>query len=378
MCLLACIIPTRRALAVEPQHLVAVVGSGREQVGPHIQELAPDAVLAVQETQDGTGHAVRVGLAALKDRCGTTQGTVVVMAGDTPLMQGATLAGLVEDHAASRRAITVLTGEVADPFGYGRVIRGADGSVTAIVEQKDADEQQAAVREINSGVFAFDGEFLAGALTRITNDNAKGEYYLTDVVGIAHAEGLSVGAHRIDDVMQTEGANDRAQLAALGRELNRRILDRWMRDGVTVMDPETTWVDADVVLEPDVTVLPGVQLLGATVVAEDAVVGPDCTLKDTEVGRGAKVVRTHAELAVIGEGASFVDSPALDSAAPGIAHQQERTALSGAIDVGAGTDEETVFFHVRREAGHANDTYGSDARFIGLMVFGTFDKANDG
>jgi bifunctional UDP-N-acetylglucosamine pyrophosphorylase/glucosamine-1-phosphate N-acetyltransferase len=124
------------------------------------------------------------------------------------------------------------------------------------------------------------------------------------VVGIAHADLRPVGAYRIDDVVQTEGANDRAQLAALGAELNRRILDDWMRAGVTVVDPATTWVDADVVLAPDVTILPGVQLQGATVVAEDAVIGPDCTLKDTEVGAGAKVVRTHAELAVIGAGAN--------------------------------------------------------------------------
>ena len=292
------------ALAVEPAHLVAVVGNGRDQVGPHVQELAPGALLAVQETQDGTGHAVRVGLDALRDAAGTTDGTVVVMAGDTPLLRGETIAALVADHDAAGRAITILTGEVADPFGYGRVIRDGAGAVTAIVEEKDADETQAAVREINSGVFAFDGSFLGDALGRITNDNAKGEYYLTDVVGIAHADRRPVGAYRIDDVMQTEGANDRAQLAALGAELNRRILDGWMRDGVTVVDPATTWVDADVVLSPDVTILPGVQLQGATVVAEDAVIGPDCTLKDTEVGAGAKVVRTHAELAVIGAGAS--------------------------------------------------------------------------
>ena len=292
------------ALAVEPQHLVAVVGNGRDQVGPHVLEMAPGAHLAVQETQDGTGHAVRVGLDALRAAAGTTDGTVVVMAGDTPLMRGETIAALVADHDAAGRAITILTGEVADPFGYGRIIRDAEGSVTAIVEEKDADEAQSAVREINSGVFAFDGAFLADALARITNDNAKGEYYLTDVVGIAHADGRLVGAHRIDDVMQTEGANDRAQLAALGAELNRRILEDWMKAGVTVVDPATTWVDADVVLAPDVTLLPGVQLQGATVVAEDAVVGPDTTLKDTEVGAGAKVVRTHAELAVIGEGAS--------------------------------------------------------------------------
>jgi bifunctional UDP-N-acetylglucosamine pyrophosphorylase/glucosamine-1-phosphate N-acetyltransferase len=291
------------ALAVRPRHLVAVVGSGREQVGPHILDHAPDAVLAVQETQEGTGHAVRVALEALREAAGTTQGTVVVMAGDTPLMQAETLTALVADHESVGRAVTILTGEVENPFGYGRVLRDATGAVHAIVEEKDATAEQAAVREINSGVFAFDGEFLVGALSRIGNDNAKGEYYLTDVVGIATEDRLPVGAHRVDDVMQTEGANDRAQLAALAAELNRRIVDRWMRDGVTVVDPSSTWIDADVVLEPDTTILPGVQLLGATVVAEDAVVGPDCTLKDVEVGRGAKVVRTHGELAVIGEGA---------------------------------------------------------------------------
>jgi bifunctional UDP-N-acetylglucosamine pyrophosphorylase/glucosamine-1-phosphate N-acetyltransferase len=142
------------------------------------------------------------------------------------------------------------------------------------------------------------------ALRRVTNDNTKGEYYLTDVVSIARADGLAVGAHVTDDVLQTEGANDRAQLATLAAHLNRRTLHRWMRDGVTIVDPTNTWIDVTVSLEPDVTILPGVQLLGATSVAEDAVVGPDSTLKDVEVARGAKVVRTHAELAVIGEGAN--------------------------------------------------------------------------
>src|SRR5919112_4764080 len=292
------------ALHVEPQHLVAVVGNGREQVGPHILDQVPGALLAVQETREGPGHAVRVSLDALRDAAGTTDGVIVVMAGDTPLLQGETLTALVEAHTASDRAITVLTAEVADPFGYGRILRDATGAVTAIVEEKDATAEQAAVREISSGIFAFDGTFLAGALSRITNDNAKGEYYLTDVVHIAAQDGRAVGAHRIADVMQTEGANDRAQLARLGAELNRRILDRWMRDGVTIVDPGSTWVDADVVLERDVTLLPGVQLLGATVVAEDAVIGPDCTLKDVEVGSGATVTRTHGELAVVGAGAT--------------------------------------------------------------------------
>jgi bifunctional UDP-N-acetylglucosamine pyrophosphorylase/glucosamine-1-phosphate N-acetyltransferase len=293
------------ALHVQPEHLVAVVGNGREQVAPHVLEHVPSALLAVQETQEGTGHAVRVALDALRASAGTTDGVVVVMAGDTPLLEGETLEALVAEHLAQAdRVVTVLTAEVPDPFGYGRVLRDGAGAVTAIVEQKDASAEQAAVREISSGIFAFDGAFLADALTRVTNHNSKGEYYLTDVVAIAREAGRAVGAHRIADVTQTEGANDRVQLAGLTAEMNRRILQGWMRAGVTVVDPATTWVEADVVLAPDVTLLPGVQLLGATAVAEDAVIGPDCTLKDVEVGAGATVVRTHGELAVVGADAT--------------------------------------------------------------------------
>jgi bifunctional UDP-N-acetylglucosamine pyrophosphorylase/glucosamine-1-phosphate N-acetyltransferase len=287
--------------AMDPERIVAVVGTQREQVGPHIQELVPDVVLAVQETQDGTGHAVRVALEALGS---PIAGTVVVVTGDTPLLRGESLRAFAEEHEAAQRAVSILSGRVANPFGYGRIVRNAEGDVEGIVEEKDATPEQREIAEINSGILAFDGGFLADALGRVGNDNAKGEYYLTDTVGIARGDGLTVGAFAIDDVMQTEGANDRAQLAALGRELNRRIVTQWMKDGVTIMDPETTWLDADVVLAPDVTILPGTQLLGATVIAEDAVIGPDTTLKDCEVGVGARVVRTHAELAVIGEGAN--------------------------------------------------------------------------
>ena len=292
------------AAFVHPQQMIAVIGNGREQVGPHILEQAPDALLAVQETQEGTGHAVRVAIDALRDGGGTTSGTVVVMAGDTPLLQGATLVDLVSEHEGSGRAMTILTGEVTDPFGYGRIIRDDTGEVTEIVEENDATPQQAEVHEINSGIFAFDGDFLADALTRISNDNSKGEYYLTDVAAIAREDGRSVGAHRIDDVMQIEGANDRAQLAGLAAELNRRILDRWMKDGVTVVDPSSTWVDVTVWLARDVVLKPGVQLHGSTTVGEDAVIGPDCTLTDVEVGERASVVRTHGSGAIIGADAT--------------------------------------------------------------------------
>jgi bifunctional UDP-N-acetylglucosamine pyrophosphorylase/glucosamine-1-phosphate N-acetyltransferase len=288
--------------ALEPRRVVAVVGSQREQVGPHIQELFPQAVLAVQETQDGTGHAVRVAWEAL-DAADRT-GTVLVAYGDTPLLEGESLRAFAADHVAAGRGVSILSGVVVNPHGYGRVLRDETGEVTGIVEQKDATPAQAAVAEINSGILAFDAGFLDSALPRLTNDNANGEYYLTDTVKLAREDGLGVGAFAIEDVLQTEGANDRAQLAALAKEKNRRILTRWMKDGVTIIDPDTTWIDVDVRLERDVTILPGVQLLGATVVAEDAVVGPDCTLKDVEVGVAARVVRTHGELAVIGAGAN--------------------------------------------------------------------------
>ena len=290
--------------AVGPRQVVAVVGHGREEVGPHVLDRLPDAVLAVQETQEGTGHAVAVALEALRASGGTPSGTVVVTMGDTPLLQGDTLTDLVADHESSGRAATILTGELPDPYGYGRVVRDSDGAVLEVVEEKEADEAQAAIREINSGIYAFDGDFLAEAVTRITNDNSKGEYYLTDLVGIARSSGVAVGAYRTGDILQTEGANDRSQLATLAARLNARTLDGWMRAGVTVVDPTSTWIDVTVTLEPDVTILPGVQLLGATSVAEDAVVGPDSTLKDVEVGAGARVVRTHGELAVVGRGAN--------------------------------------------------------------------------
>lgn len=294
----------RAVEAVDPARIVAVVGHQRDQVGPHITSLVPDAVLAVQETQDGTGDAVRVAMEAAAARDGEVHGTVIVSAGDTPMLRGESLRAFAEEHASSGRAVSVLTGRVADPHGYGRIVRGADGGVEAIVEEKDATDEQRAIDEINSGILAFDADFLSSALPRLRNDNANGEYYLTDTVKIARADGLEVGAHLIADVSETEGANDRAQLAELGRQLNARIVTRWMKEGVTVMDPATTWIEDDVVLERDVTILPNTQLLGATVVREDAVVGPDTTLKDCEVGAGARVVRTHGELAVVGDRAT--------------------------------------------------------------------------
>jgi bifunctional UDP-N-acetylglucosamine pyrophosphorylase/glucosamine-1-phosphate N-acetyltransferase len=294
------------AASTDPEHLVVVVRHGRDAVAAHVGEVAPQAVVADQDDVPGTGRAVQCGLEALARAAAGAgaSGTVLVTYGDVPLLDGATLRDLVAAHEAGGHAVTVVTAEVDDPTGYGRVLRDEHGGVTGVVEHKDADEAQRAVREINSGIYAFDGAVLADALSRVGRDNAQGEMYLTDVLRLARDAGGSVAAHRVDDVWQTEGVNDRVQLARMGAELNRRLVEGWMREGVTVVDPATTWVDADVVLSRDVTLLPGTQLLGATTVAEGAVVGPDSTLRGCEVGEGASVVRSHAEGARIGAGAA--------------------------------------------------------------------------
>ena len=286
---------------LEADRVVVVVGHGREQVAAHLEQLDPSLIVAVQEEQHGTGHAARVGLEA----SGASGGDVLVLTADTPLLTGATLQELVERHRAGGAAVSILTAEVPDPHGYGRVVRGPDGHVHAIVEEKDASDAERDIAEINSGILAFQHGFLAAALPRLGNGNASGEYYLTDAVALARRDGHIVDGYLTGDHVQTQGANDRVQLAALGRELNRRIVEGWMRAGVTVVDPATTWIDVDVDLGQDVTIRPGVQLLGATSVAEDAVIGPDTTLTDCEVGAGAEVVRSHALLSVIGERATI-------------------------------------------------------------------------
>jgi bifunctional UDP-N-acetylglucosamine pyrophosphorylase/glucosamine-1-phosphate N-acetyltransferase len=232
------------------------------------------------------------------------EGPVVVLAGDIPLLDGETLGQLLAAHLADQNAVTVLTTEVDDPTGYGRILREpGTGAVTGIVEHKDADAGQREITEINSSVYVFDAAVLRAALGRLGRDNAQGEVYLTDVLAIARADGGAVRAVRVDDPMLVEGVNDRAQLAVLAAELNRRLLAEWMLAGVTVIDPATTWVDVDVELEPDVTLLPGTQLHGSTRVAAGAVVGPDTTLTDVVVEAGAQVLRSHATSARIGAGA---------------------------------------------------------------------------
>ncbi len=284
------------ATAVQPEQLCVVVGHLREQVEAHLDEIAPHVVRAVQDQQRGTGHAVQCGLTELGD----LHGDVVVTYADVPMLTGDTLIALVTAHRAEGNAVTVLTADVADPTGYGRIVREGD-RVARIVEHKDATDAERGITEINSGIYVFDAGTLRAGLASLRADNAQGELYLTDVVGYATGHGGRVGAYVTDDAWQTEGVNDRVQLAAMAKEMNRRVVERWQRAGVTVWDPATTWIEASVDLAEDVTLLPNTILRGATSVATGATVGPDTMLTDVEVGEGATVTRCQGSLAVIGD-----------------------------------------------------------------------------
>ncbi|WP_166906207.1 bifunctional UDP-N-acetylglucosamine diphosphorylase/glucosamine-1-phosphate N-acetyltransferase GlmU [Mycobacterium sp. DL440] len=288
------------------QHLVVVLGHDRERIAPAVGELADKLGrtidVAIQDQQLGTGHAVACGLSSLPDEFA---GTVVVTSGDVPLLDADTLAGLIETHSAATAAATVLTTTVPDPTGYGRILRTDEGGdITGIVEQADATDSQRAIREVNAGVYAFDIADLRSALSRLSSNNAQQELYLTDVIAIVRQDGRTVRAMHVDDSALVAGVNDRVQLADLGAELNRRIVARHQRAGVTIVDPATTWIDVDVTIGRDTVVRPGTQLLGTTEIGAGCEIGPDSTLTDVEVGDGASVVRTHGQLAVIGAGAT--------------------------------------------------------------------------
>jgi bifunctional UDP-N-acetylglucosamine pyrophosphorylase/glucosamine-1-phosphate N-acetyltransferase len=285
--------------ALNPAHVRVVVGSGREHVEAHIAQIAPTATTVFQEHRGGTGHATQLALADI-----TPAGTILVLAGDTPMLTSESLAELVKGHTDGGFSASVLTSEHPDPTGYGRIIRGDDGSLLRIVEEKDADEFQKAIEEINSGVYVFDAIKLAGAIGKLRNDNAQGELYLTDVIEILRNEGGEIAAVCIEDFTEILGVNDRVQLAEAEALLRNRINESLMRSGVTIVDPLTTWVSADSTIAPDVTLLPGTVIGGKSTIATGAVIGPRSMLIDCTVASGAEVKETHATSAVIGANAS--------------------------------------------------------------------------
>lgn len=285
---------------LSPKHRAVVVGAKREAVESHLNEIAPDALLVHQEVRNGTGAAARLALEAFVAKHGSTASTVIIMAGDTPLLTGASLRSLHSRHLEMKAKATVLTAEVFDPTGYGRIIRDDQGRISRIVEEKDCKEFEKEIDEINSGVYLFDFAALRGALAELSSDNAQGEEYLTDVISILQRKGEVVAAELIQDETEIIGVNDRRQLAIATSVMRERINDALMLSGVTITDPLTTWIDVTVEIAPDVTLLPGTQLLGKTIVETGATIGPRSTLVDSSVGQDARVIESYVRGAAIG------------------------------------------------------------------------------
>lgn len=278
------------ASTLDPHETSIVIGHDAESVA---RSCPPDASVVIQEPQLGTGHAVQVGLSGLTN----LETTVVVIPGDMPLISKASIRKLVDSHRDGSNAATIMTVELSDPTGYGRIVR-ADDAVAAIVEERDCSDQQKTIQEVNTSVYAFSGTLLEAALRKVTTDNAQGEYYLTDVIGILVGDGHRVGAVIVPSVEGT-GVNTQSQLADVGAVLRARINNGLMNAGVSMVDPSTTYIDADVEVAAGATLLPSTMLTGSTSVASGAVVGPNVEAHDSVIGADARVryaVLDHAQV----------------------------------------------------------------------------------
>ncbi|MBS5910838.1 MAG: bifunctional UDP-N-acetylglucosamine diphosphorylase/glucosamine-1-phosphate N-acetyltransferase GlmU [Paenibacillus macerans] len=276
------------------ERTIVVVGHGAEAVKSY---LGSSAEYVLQEQQLGTGHAVKQAGPLLAGE----EGTTVVICGDTPLVTAETLEALVELHTRKGAAATVLTAKMDNPQGYGRVIRGENGTVERIVEQKDCSPEEAAVQEINTGTYCFDNAKLFAALEKVTNNNAQQEYYLTDVIGILVQAGEIVEGYAAQDHRESIGVNDRVALAEAEAVMRERIVRRHMLGGVTVIDPASTYIGADVAIGSDTVIYPGTVLAGRTVIGEDCVIGPASQIEDSVIHDGAKVKHSVLSQAEVGK-----------------------------------------------------------------------------
>ncbi len=289
--------------AQDPDTLAVVVHYQADRVAAAARSYNDQVEIVNQDDIPGTGRAVQCAMTQLAER-GELSGPVLIAASDMPLLDAGTLHDLLEFHEASGNGATVLTTILDDPTGYGRIIRDREGNVLRIVEQKDANRSELAVQEVNTSVYVFEAAVLARSIAGLKSNNAQGEFYLTDALEMAKADG-NVGAFAAPDPLTVEGVNDRVQLSELSKAYNRRICERWMRDGVTILDPATTWIEDDVQIARDATILPGSFLQGHTVIGEGAVVGPYTTLIDAVVDAGATVERSRVQGTHIGADATI-------------------------------------------------------------------------
>ncbi|GGE54005.1 bifunctional protein GlmU [Pullulanibacillus camelliae] len=280
--------------ALDFEKRITIVGHGAEKVKA---QLGDTSEYALQEEQLGTGHAVSQAAGVLE----SLEGTTVVLCGDTPLITKETIAGLLEHHERAQSAATVLTAYTDNPKGYGRVIRSSKGHLERIVEEKDATPEEKAVAEINSGIYCFDNQKLFRALKKVTNDNAQGEYYLPDVLGILQAEGNTIAAFQSDAFEETLGVNDRIALSEAEKLMRRRINAHHMREGVTLIDPEHTYISADVMIGMDTVIYPGCTLSGTTTIGEACQIGPNTEIRDSKIGNNTKVQQSVVNDSEVGQ-----------------------------------------------------------------------------
>ena len=284
---------------VNPNKMAVVVHAQAERVTAAAVSYNENVHIVNQDETPGTGRAVQCAIKDLneiakKETGETLKGAVLIAASDMPLLDTKTLQSLVDFHNNHGNVATVLTAVLDDATGYGRIVREANGDVLRIVEHKDANAGELEIKEVNTSVYVFDATVLCDAIANLNSQNAQGEFYLTDALEHARKFG-HVGAMSAPDPLSVEGVNTRVQLSALAKAYNKRVCEHWMLEGVTILDPDTTWIEDDVTLAQDVTVLPGCFLQGHTTVASGAVVGPYTTLIDAQVDEDAVVERSRVQ-----------------------------------------------------------------------------------
>ncbi|UUX32950.1 bifunctional UDP-N-acetylglucosamine diphosphorylase/glucosamine-1-phosphate N-acetyltransferase GlmU [Fundicoccus culcitae] len=324
------------------EDIVSIVGFGSEQVEAVLGERS---TYAYQAEQLGTGHAVL----QAKDLLGNKAGSTLVICGDTPLLTSKTLNQLFEAHEQSGSSATILTAIVDDATGYGRVIRDSNQAVVKIVEQKDASETELSVREINTGTYVFDNQKLFAALERVTNNNAQGEYYLPDVVEIMKNDGNLVSAHILEDMEEAIGVNDRVALAKAGQTLTRRINEEHMRNGVTLINPLTTYIEVDVQIGSDTIIEAGVSLKGQTTIGSNCFIGANSEIDSSVVSDNVEIKQSVVEYSHIDEHATV--GP--------FAHLRPKSVIGEAVHIGNFVEVKNSTLGANTKAGHL--TYIGDA-----------------
>lgn len=349
--------------AADIQNIVTVVGYGADTVK---DSLGDQVRYALQKQQLGTGHAVM----QTEDLLGELAGQTLVVSGDTPLFTAATFNHLFQYHEQRHAAVTILTSKAPDPTGYGRIVRNEIGIVERIVEQKDASVEEQAIHEINTGVYCFDNQKLFAALKRLTNDNAQGEYYLTDVIGILKEEGEIVTAYQMEDFDESMGVNDRSALAKATKIMQKRINTQLMKDGVTLVDPETAYIDTDVQIGQDTVIEGNVVIKGRTTIGADCLIGAGSRIEDSILHDDVTIMSSTLERSEVHSGADVGPN----------SHLRPEAELGENVHVGNFCEVKKAYIGAGTKVGHlsyiGDATLGKNINVGCGVVFVNYDGTN--